>query len=60
MVKVEPEQIVELFTVITGRCCTVTVTTAGVCDTQPVVPVPVMVYELVVEGVTVKVPPVTV
>jgi len=57
--KPEPEQIVPLVAVTVGLAFTETVITAVLDDTQPPV-VPVIEYEVVLAGVTVKVPPETV
>jgi hypothetical protein len=55
-----PEQMLPLFTEMAGTAFTVTLDTAVLDETQPCALVPVTEYAVVEEGVTVKVPPVTV
>lgn len=56
MVNELPEQIDPLFTVTTGRGTTVTLESAGE-ETQPWESVPLTVYVVLEEGITVAVPP---
>jgi hypothetical protein len=60
IVKLLPEQVVPLFTEITGKAKTVTCATAVLDDTQPAELVPVTAYDVLVVGLTVKVLPVIV
>ena len=55
-----PEQTIVLLTITVGLAFTDTVIAAVLPDTQLFVPVPVIEYEVVVFGVTVKLPPVMV
>ena len=55
-----PEQTIVLLTITVGLAFTDTVIAAVLPDTQLLVPVPVIEYEVVVFGVTVNVPPVMV
>ena len=60
MVTELPEQIVALFTASVGVVLTETVATTVLTAAQLLVPVPVTEYEVVLDGDTVKLPPVIV
>ena len=60
MVTELPEQMVALFTVSVGLALTDTVATTVLAAAQLLVPVPVTEYEVVLDGDTVKLPPVIV